>query len=351
MNRIFRCLAAFGTLALPGLVPISANAQNYVFDRSYGNSGGSSGGQLDGPYGVAIDSNGILYVADDNKNRIVEYESSGALIKVIGVGSSVGSSSNGRFNGPDGVALDGSGNLYVADHFNNRIEEFDSNGAFVRGFGAGYSGVAGTIGSYGAGNGQLREATAVTVDTNGNVYASDELNNRVVEFSSSGAFLRNIGRYGTGNGHLSLPGGITLDGSGNLYVVDQGNQRIVEFDNGGTFVRAIGSPGQANGQLNLPEGVALDKSGNIYVADTYNHRIEEYYSNGDFVQSIGSYGFNKGQFNFPVGVSFDSSGNLYVVDYSNQRVDKFDAVPEPGSVALLVGMITVGAGILRKQRK
>ena len=138
-------------------------------------------------------------------------------------------------------------------------------------------------------------------------------------------------------------------------MTDQDNDRVEEFDSSGAFVRAIGSSGNGDGQLHTPYGVAVDGSGNVYVADYLNNRVEEFSSAGIFKQIIGSEGSGNGQFDTPAGVAFDSSGNLYVADQGNNRIQKFRvaAVPEPGLIAsfLLAGAASVGLGIFRKRRK
>src|SRR5918996_3644804 len=105
--------------------------------------------------------------------------------------------------------------------------------------------------------------------SSGNVYVADTVNNRIQKFSSNGTFIAAWGRYGTGNESLSSPRGIALDQAGNVYVADTGNNRIQIFSSNGTFISVLGIDGGTNGILRSPEGIAVDSSsGNVYVADT-----------------------------------------------------------------------------------
>ena len=309
--------------------------------------------------GIILNPGANMYVTDTNNNRVEEFNSSGAFVMGIGAGyngvsGSIGSSGtgSGQFNQPTGVAVDTSGNIWVVDGGNNRVEEFSSSGAFVMGIGAGYNGVSGSIGSSGTGSGQFNQPTGVAVDTSGNIWVVDYSNHRVEEFSSGGSFIKgigdgyngvsgSIGSCGGGNGQLCYPASIAIDASGNAWVVD-GNNRVEEFSSSGSFIKGIGSgyngvsgvigtPGSGNGQFHQPTGIAIDGSGNIWVADQFNDRTEEFSSSGAYVSQLGCasgacFGSaGNGQFNSPDGVAVDGSGHLYVVDNGNNRVEEFNS--------------------------
>ena len=104
-------------------------------------------------------------------------------------------------------------------------------------------------------------------------------------------------------------------------------------------------------QLNFPVGITLDGRGNVFVADANNNRVQEFDQTGNFVQIIGSAGSGDGQLNNPFGVAVDGSGNLFVVDTLNNRIVKFAPTPEPGGVALLVGIFTIGTSVLHRTRR
>ena len=133
-------------------------------------------------------------------------------------------------------------------------------------------------GTYGSGNGQFKTAIGVAVDSSGNVYVADDYSNQVDRFNPSnfsGTFT-SFGTGGSGNGQFTDPTGVAVDSSGNVYVADTSNgSRLVQFNPSnfsGTFT-SFGTQGNGNGQFYLPFGVAVDSSSNVYVADTSNYRI------------------------------------------------------------------------------
>ena len=276
-----------------------------TFVTTWGSSG-TGNGQFANLTGVGLDASGNVYVADSGNNRIQKFSSSGNFIISWGAPGT----GNGQFNDPRGVAVDVSGNVYIVDSINNRIQKFSSSGVFIT-----------TWGSSGTGNGQFSSPIGITVDASGNIYVTDYSNNRIQKFSSSGAFITAWGSYGTGNGQLWHPTDIAVDVSGNVYVMDQANYRIQKFSSSGAFITAWGSQGTGNGQFIEAYGVAVDASGNVYVTD-YS-RIQKFDSSGNFITMWGSYGTGNGQFANPSGVAVDASGNVYVADTSNNRIQVF----------------------------
>ena len=268
-------------------------------------SSGSGDGQFNAPYGVAVDSNGNVYVADTSNHRIQVFDHNGVFLRKWG---SYGSG-DGKFNSPRGVAVDSAGSIYVADYWNHRIQVFDSAGNFLRKFGDGsamYFGVA--------------------VDSAGNVYTIDTNVARVQVFDTAGNLLRSWGDYGDETEQFDNPSGIAVDSEGNVYVVDTYNHRIQVFDNNGNFQYTWGSfsPEGADGQFVAPRGVALDSAGQVYVADSGNHRIQVFEKDGTFLRKWGENGSEDGQFNNPYGVTLGEGGNVYVADSDNDRIQKFE---------------------------
>jgi PKD repeat protein len=131
-------------------------------------------------------------------------------------------------------------------------------------------------GSGGSGDGQFSDPSGVAVDSSGNVYVSDSGNNRIQKFSSNGSFLDKWGSGGSGDGQFATPYGVIIDPSGNLYAADKYNNRIQKFDSTGLFLTKWGSVGSGNGQFRYPLGVAIDSSSNVYVADSDNYRIQKF---------------------------------------------------------------------------
>ena len=189
------------------------------------------------------------------------------------------------------------------------------------------------MGTYGTGDYQFNNPSGVAVDATGNVYVADTDNNRIQKFTSSGTFITKWGTIGTGDSEFYYPRGVAVDASENVhvYVADTGNNRIQKFTADGTFVTGWGFYGTEDGLFNSLWGVAVDATGNVYVADLGNDRIQKYTSSGTFITKWGTNGTGGGQFNEPKGVAVEASGNVYVADYNNHRIQVFSPVEAVGS--------------------
>jgi tripartite motif-containing protein 71 len=227
---------------------------------------------------------------------------------------SVGSG-NGQMKAPADVAVDTQGNVWVVDKSNNRIEKFDAAGKFVAAYG-----------SAGAGNGQFNRPTAIALTAKGELLVTDAGNCRVQRFSSAGAYMSQFGTQGTGNGQFTAngPEGIAVDASGNIWVSDTSAGRIEKFSSAGAFLLAFGTKGSGSGQLGKPAGLDIAPTGEIWVADRSNSRVSVFTSGGVFKFSFGSLGGKDGQFVQPSEVEIDNLGNVWVGDLEVNRVQEFD---------------------------
>ncbi len=290
-------------------------------------SEGTGNSDFDDPTGVAVASNGNVYVVDSENDRIQEFTSSGTYVTQWG-GSGGG---NGLFSSPTGIALDGAGNVYVADTGNQLIQVFTSAGVFQTQWG-----------SKGSGTGEFEAPTGIAIDTagTGNVYVVDSENDSVLEFTSEGGYVTQWTSFDSGTEQFTYPTGITIDNLGNVYVADTLNNRIEEFNSDGGYETQWGSEGAGNGQFELPGGIAADSAGNVYVADTGNGRIQEFTSAGAYLTQWGSAGAGAGQFEDPGGVALNSAGNIYVADTDNERIQEIF-----GQNILAVAQYTTGTGI------
>ena len=265
-------------------------------------------------YGVALDSGGDIWSsASDNKLR--EHSSAGTLLRTVG---SAGSG-NGQLSSPRGIAVDGKGNVWVADAVNNRVQVFGPTGEYLTKFG-----------SLGGGNGQFSFPAAVALDPRGSVWITDMNNSRLQRWTGftpwPPVFSKAVGTAGSGNGQFNGGFGVAVSPvDGTVAVADSANNRIQIFSEEGTYVRQFGSVGSGNGQFKEPYGVAFDSQGDVWVADTLNSRIQELTATGQFIQKFGTEGSADGALNKPFGITVDGSGTVWVADTYNKRVQAFSA--------------------------
>jgi uncharacterized protein (TIGR03437 family) len=339
-------LCRFSGLVL-GLVCLSVNGWGqYIISTFAGNntSGYSGDGgpptaaQLSFPSGVAY-SKGNLYIVD-SANNVVRLISNGVISTFAGTAGAAGFSgdtaaaTSATLNNPSAVAVDSSGNVYIADTGNDVIRQVNTSGiinTYAGNFsmGPGYSGDGGV-----ATNGQLDAPTGVAVDSSGNVYMTDSVNN-LVRKVSGGNFSTIIGIGATGQ-TLNHPNGLLVDSKGAIYVSDT-SHRVLKYANGAlTTFAGTGDVGYAgdNGPaakavLNNPVGLAIDAAGNVYIADPNEFRIRMVATTGIITTIAGSghvgYVGDGGSaltayLNFPNGVALDSSGNIYIADTENNVI-------------------------------
>jgi DNA-binding beta-propeller fold protein YncE len=274
-------------------------------------SQGSGNGEFSFAHAVDVDLSGEVYVTDVNNQRVQVFDSNGTFLRKWGsAGDGLG-----QFRNPSGIAIDDvSGEVYVTSRAGHRVQVFDSNGTELRRWG----------GTQGQGDTDFNFPHGIALDSSGEVYVVDLNNFRVVVFDSNGTFLRKWGSFGAGDGEFHNPTDIAINSSGEVYVADQNNHRIQVFDSNGTFLRKWGSQGAGDGEFDRPHGIDIDDvSGNVYVTEQLGHRAQAFDSNGNFIAKWGSQGAGDSQFSYPGGIAVDSAGNLYVGDNSNNRVQKF----------------------------
>jgi uncharacterized protein (TIGR03437 family) len=320
-------------------------AQQYTISTIAGNGAAGfvdgdalGGAQLNFPAGIAVDSAGKVYVADSSNHRI-RVLSGGNLSTVAGNGT-LGYSGDGasatsaELNSPNAVAVDGSGNLYIADTGNHIIRKV--SGGTITLF-AGTPTVFGYQGDNGLAVGAaLWSPSGLAVDAAGNVYISDTNNNLVRKVDNTGTITAVVGSKGTAN-TLNHPTGIAIDSSGALYIADTDDQRIVKWANNklttiaGTGVKGFSGDGgpATKATLQNPVGLAVDAAGNVYIADSTNSRIRKVTPDGTIVTIAGN---GKLTFSgdggpatsaalyFPRAVAVDAQANVYIADTSNQVI-------------------------------
>jgi DNA-binding beta-propeller fold protein YncE len=274
------------------------------------------------PNGIAVDGSGNIFLTEEMGRQLIKLNSSGTFQWSVGT-PGIWGNDDAHFGNPQQVAFDSSGRLYVADADNNRVQIFNSNGSYFNRLGGGNCGV---------GNNQFCWPAGVAVGSNGRIYVADTNNHRVQVFNSSRTRIATLGTTGVSgndNSHFNYPRGVTVDSSNNVYVADSDNRRVQKctvVGTGGTctlFAGVTGEGGDDFDHFGYPTDVAA-VGGKVFVADAGNNRIQVFDSSGAYLTTIGgNWGGNNGQLRNPMGVDVDGAGNVYVAENENQRIQKF----------------------------
>ena len=356
----FLCAPSVVAQTVSGSVSLSAIIGTVAGNGTAGFSGDGglgSNAELSTSLGVAVDGAGNLYIADSGNNRIRKVDvASGVISTVAGNGTAGfsgdgGLGSNAELSTSLGVAVDGAGNLYIADSGNNRIRKVDvASGVIstVAGNGtAGFSGDGG-LGS----NAELSTSLGVAVDGAGNLYIADSGNNRIRKVDVASGVISTVAGNGTAgfsgdgglgsNAELSTSLGVAVDGAGNLYIADSGNNRIRKVDVASGVISTVAGNGTAgfsgdgglgsNAELSTSLGVAVDGAGNLYIADSGNNRIRKVDVASGVISTVagnGTAGFSgdgglgsNAELSTSLGAAVDGAGNLYIADSGNSRIRK-----------------------------
>lgn len=284
---------------------------------------GADNSHFNFPEGVGADAT-YLYVADSNNNRVQVFNRlTRAYVATLGSGA-YGTGPN-EFNHPSDVAVDGAGNLYVADQWNQRVQQYSSGRVYQRTYGT--TGI-----SYVTDGAHYLQPRGVAVGSDGSIHVVEELGHRLIKLNAAGVAQWTVGepgQIGQDNEHLFFANDAAVDGAGRVYVADGENQRVQIFNSDGSYVRTLGGQsGAANDQFKSPSGVGLDATGNLYVADKDNHRVQIFDAAGVYLATLGQTGVagsDNAHFNQPQDVAVDSNGLIYVADEGNDRVQVFNS--------------------------
>jgi len=301
-----RSLAILAALVI--FLPVRADAQAVTFLGSFGAAGASTG-DFNGPGYVAVNASGQIFVSDQGNARVQRFGPTGSFETAWSVSA------------PRGIAVNNTtGRVYVADAASDHIGVYNADGIAV----------SGGWGGSGAGNGGFHSPFGVAVNqSTGDVYVVDRDNNRVQRFTADGAFLGAWGVPGTGDGQFQTPTGVAVNSAtGQVYVSESVGSRVQRFDSMGDFQTKWGSFGTGRGQFGEMYALAVDSHGRVCVSDFGNSRVQRFEADGAFELEFGSSGTGNGQFSGSVGIAA-SGAILVVADFGNNRVERFRAVEAP----------------------
>jgi len=299
-----------------------------------GDGGPATSAQLYGPGGITVDGHDNLFFTDNRNLRIRKIDSAGII-------STAATSS--PLDNPWDVTVDSIGNLYVAD--SQRIRKVDSAGIITTVAGTGVAGFSGDGGP--AISAQFNMPIGIIIDSTGNLFIADYVNQRIRKVDSAGIITTVAGTGVAGfsgdggpatSAQLYSPTGLAIDGIGNLFICEQENHRVRKVDSAGVITTVVGTGdagfsgdgGSAtSAQVNYPVSVVFDRIGNLYIADQGGQRIRKVDNVGIIttIAGTGDPGFSgdggpatSAQLQLPGDVAFDSAGNLFIADYLNNRI-------------------------------
>lgn len=263
--------------------------------------------RLQRPYGIAVDSQGRIYVADGYLRAVFVFDVNSRQVATRG--------GSGRvvFGLPTGVALDERDRLFVSDSLNDTITCLSPDGKVLAQFG----------------HNELGRPGGIAVDRKRQrLYVADAKAHRVAVFNTETfAFDRYVGSPSTPGvgepGRFAAPTNVAVDPQGNLYVTDTWNHRVQIFDRRGRFLRAFGVHGTRPGSFVRPKGIALDSQGHIYVADAEFNNVQIFTPEGQPLLSIGRLGSDRGEFTLITGIFVDAQDRIYTTEQEGGRVQIF----------------------------
>jgi len=317
--------------------------------------------ELDLPAGVAVDAAGNVYIADRDNQRIRMVDAGTGEISTIAGTGSAGYNFDGipatsaQLNYPQGVAVDGAGNVYVADTVSNIIRKFTPGGNISTVAGSGIWGY--NSDDIAATSAWLASPTGVAVDAAGNIYIAEFAGMRIRKVLASNGKIYTVAGRGLPGGYngdgilatsadLNVPQGVAVDAAGNIFIADRDNGRVRRVDAGSGNISTVAGTGSAgyNGdgipgtsaQLAYPAGVAVDTGGNVFIADRDNERVRRWDAVTGYISTVagsGTRGDSGGNIDAlaaemygPSAVCVHPSGRFMIVDYNNHRIRGVHAV-------------------------
>lgn len=324
----------------------------------YGDGGPATAAELNATWAVAVDASGNVYIADDNNQRIRKVNTSGIISTIAGIDTNGFSGDGGpataaELDFPTGVAVDPSGNVFIADQHNNRIRKVNTSGIISTYAGIGPAGFSGDGGPATAA--EFNVSAGVATDASGNVYVADFYNFRIRKINTSGKIstVAGDGTYGfSGDGRPATSAaigsivGVAVDVFGNIFIPDQSNGRVRKVNTSGIISTFAGNGSQnysgdggpaTAAELQYPYGVGTDGSGNVYIADYANERIRFVNTSG-IISTIAGDGTNgyygdggpatAAEISAITGVAPNAAGNhVFIADETNNVIRELTPIP------------------------
>jgi len=224
---------------------------------------GIAPGQFSAPCDVAVDERGNIYVSDSWNHRIQRFSPEGKLLAHWGKKANIWDLKKDELYYPKGIAVDTDGNVYVADSADHRIIKYSPEGKVLF-----------VVGEEGKTALRFHIPLDVATDLQDNLYITDSGNHRIQKLTSNGEYVNRWGEEGRKPGQFNRPSGVAVDREGRVYVVDSGNHRVQVFDSAGKLLTLFGKRGKGPGEFESPESIAIGPDGKIYVLDWGNNRIQ-----------------------------------------------------------------------------
>ncbi|MHA6482393.1 cadherin-like beta sandwich domain-containing protein [Paenibacillus sp. strain BS8-2] len=373
------------SLLVWGTEPLHAASGDYIYTlagtgdaASNGDGGAAAAAAVKGPEGIAIDSAGNLYIAEPTASRVRKVDKlTGIITTVAGDGvesysGDGGAATSAQLRYPTSVALDSSGNLYIADTMDSRIRKVDTHGTITTFAGTGIVGSSGDGGD--AAEAELSYPTGLAFDSAGNLFFAEGGTHKIRKINNSGIIetIAGTGSYGySGNGgaainaRLNRPSYLAFDGSDNLYISDTGNFSIRKIDTSGIISTVLGQGSQgytmegelaSSSYMGYPTGLAFDSAGNLYVSEYLYSTIKKIDTSGVVTTIAGItspiYGGDGGlavsaAVANPQGLAINSDGWLHIADSSNNRIRRIGPSNNAnlGELSISNGIVSVLADI------